>query len=451
LAKLKIFKKELNYIEPSVLFNTFYKGENSIWLDSSLHNKFGRYSIMAFDADTIFKSTGENIEIEYKDVKTNKKGNPILEFYKLFEENKAENATQLPFGAGALGYLSYDLAWQIEKLPDLAKKQIDIPDIYFCFYSWAFIYDHLENRLFLTYIDGKVDVDYIFSKLPDKKEFTPAKVYSSKLDSCFNKEEYIKLVKRIKDYIKEGDIYQANLSNRYFCKIFSSPIEVYYRLRELNPAPFSAFLDFGDFHVLSSSPERFILTKDKYIETRPIKGTRKKGSNITENECLKTELLNSVKDRAELLMIIDLERNDLGKICKAGSVKVPQLYTVEEYATVNHLVSTVTGNLCDDIGINEIIKAVFPGGSITGAPKIRAMEIIEELEMYKRNVYTGSIGYISYCGDMDMNIAIRTIVINKNMAFYNVGGGIIWDSVPEDEYYETLYKGQALYKTLGGE
>lgn len=177
----------------------------------------------------------------------------------------------------------------------------------------------------------------------------------------------------------------------------------------------------------------------------------KKGSNITENECLKTELLNSVKDRAELLMIIDLERNDLGKICKAGSVKVPQLYTVEEYATVNHLVSTVTGNLCDDIGINEIIKAVFPGGSITGAPKIRAMEIIEELEMYKRNVYTGSIGYISYCGDMDMNIAIRTIVINKNMAFYNVGGGIIWDSVPEDEYYETLYKGQALYKTLGGE
>lgn len=451
LDKLKIQKKELQYIESDVLFYTFYNGRNSVWLDSSLTNKFGQYSIMAFEPQIIFKSTGENIEITYKNTKINKKGNALLELNKLFSANEYENTAQLPFGAGAIGYLSYDLAWDIEKLPNISKKQIDIPDIYFCFYNWAFIYDHIENKLFLTYIDGKADIDYILSKLTCKKEFISDKIYSSRLNSCFSKEEYIKLVRRIKDYIKEGDIYQANLSNRYFCEVNNHPIEIYNKLRKLNPAPFSAFLDFGDFQILSSSPERFILVQGRYIETRPIKGTRRRGFDRIEDEMLKRELLNSTKDRAELLMIVDLERNDIGKICKTGSVKVPQLYAVEEYATVNHLVATITGDIEYETDINDIIRAVFPGGSITGAPKIRAMEIIEELEKYKRNIYTGSIGYISYNGDMDLNIAIRTIVINDNTAFYNVGGGIVWDSVAEDEYLETLYKGQALYKTLGGE
>ena len=257
-------------------------------------------------------------------------------------------------------------------------------------------------------------------------------------------------VRKVQDYIKQGDIYQANLTQRFEGETTLSSYELYRDLRNISPAPFGAFLNFEDTNVLSNSPERFIKCIDKKVETRPIKGTRPRGITKEEDLRLQEELRNSEKDRAELLMIVDLERNDIGRISKIGTVKVPELFIIEPYANVNHLVSTVVGELDDNRSCMDVIKATFPGGSITGAPKIRAMEIIDELEPTQRNIYTGSIGYIGFNGDMDLNIAIRTIIKQDNNVYFQVGGGMTWDSNPEDEYQETLDKAKSIMKALRG-
>ena len=272
----------------------------------------------------------------------------------------------------------------------------------------------------------------------------------NKLESNFTKNEFENAVRKVQDYIRKGDIYQANLTQRFKGKTTLSSYELYRDLRRFSPAPFGAFLNFEHSHILSNSPERFIKCVDKKIETRPIKGTRPRGKNREEDLRLQEELRNSEKDRAELLMIVDLERNDIGRISKIGSVKVPELFVIEPYANVNHLVATVVGELEDNKDCIDVIKATFPGGSITGAPKIRSMEIIDELEPTQRNVYTGSIGYIGFNGDMDLNIAIRTIIKQDENIYFQVGGGMTWDSNPEDEYQETLDKAQSIMKALRG-
>ena len=240
------------------------------------------------------------------------------------------------------------------------------------------------------------------------------------------------------------------MTQRFSGKTTLSSYELYRDLRRFSPAPFGAYLNFDDFNILSNSPERFIKCVDKKLETRPIKGTRPRGKNKEEDLKLQEELRNSEKDRAELLMIVDLERNDIGRISKIGSVKVPELFVIEPYANVNHLVATVVGELDDDKDAVDVIKATFPGGSITGAPKIRSMEIIDELEPTQRNVYTGSIGYIGFNGDMDLNIAIRTIVKKEDEVYFQVGGGMTWGSNPGEEYQETLDKAQSIMKALRG-
>jgi len=227
-----------------------------------------------------------------------------------------------------------------------------------------------------------------------------------------------------------------------------SPIELYSSLRNVNPAPFSAYLDFGDFKILSSSPERFLTLRGSFVSTRPMKGTRPRSINLIEDKRLKEELLNSQKDKAELIMIVDLERNDLGRVCEYGSIKVTNLRNLEEYSKVFQTTAKVEGILHKDKDRIDLIKACFPGGSITGCPKIRAMEIIEELEPTKRNIYTGSLGYLSFSGDMDLNILIRTILLKGNKIYFQAGGGIVYDSDPEEEYQETLDKARALLETI---
>ena len=270
------------------------------------------------------------------------------------------------------------------------------------------------------------------------------------LKSNFEKKEYLESIRKIKDYIRQGDIYQANLTQRFNGKTNISSYELYKKLRTISPAPFAAFLNFKEHQILSNSPERFIKCINNKIETRPIKGTRPRGKNKEEDLKLQGELRNSEKDKAELLMIVDLERNDIGRVSKIGSVKVPELFVIEPYANVSHLVATVTGELEESLDCIDVIKATFPGGSITGAPKIRAMEIIDELEPTQRNVYTGSIGYIGFNGDMDLNIAIRTLIKSNENIYFQVGGGITWDSNPEDEYQETLDKAKSIVNALGG-
>jgi para-aminobenzoate synthetase component 1 len=269
------------------------------------------------------------------------------------------------------------------------------------------------------------------------------------MKSNFSKKEYCRAVEKVRDYIAAGDIYQANLSQRFSVGFEGSAWSLYKKLRRINPAPFAAFLNFPEVKVLSDSPERFLKITGRNVETRPMKGTRPRGRDKIEDWKLKTELENSVKDRAENLMIVDLERNDLGKVCEYGSVKVSELEVVETYPTVFQMVSTVNGKLKTNVSQIGCLKACFPGGSITGAPKVRAMEIIDELEPTRRNIYTGAIGYLGFDGEMDLNIAIRTIIVKDNKAFFQVGGGVVIDSKPELEYQETLDKAKALMKALG--
>jgi para-aminobenzoate synthetase component 1 len=258
-------------------------------------------------------------------------------------------------------------------------------------------------------------------------------------------------VQRVKDYIAAGDVYQVNLSQRFLVRTQTGVPDLYLRLRRHNPAPFSAYLDVGDAQILSSSPERFLRVygKDRTVETRPIKGTRPRGETKEEDRRLATELMQSEKDRAELVMIVDLERNDLGRVCRFGSVRVPDLAALEPYASVFHLVATVTGELAPDRNVADLLRATFPGGSITGAPKVRAMEIIDELEPVSRGPYTGSLGYFSFSGDADLNILIRTLIVQGDRVCFHAGGGIVADSDPEAEYMETLHKARGMMKALG--
>ncbi|NQT22477.1 MAG: aminodeoxychorismate synthase component I, partial [Candidatus Omnitrophica bacterium] len=262
------------------------------------------------------------------------------------------------------------------------------------------------------------------------------------------KEEYIKAVLKAKEYIKKGDIYQVNFSHRFQTQFTGNPFQLYSVLREINPAPFASYLNFGDVNVISSSPERFIKVSGRNVHTRPIKGTMPRGRNAVEDAAFRKKLLESTKDRAENLMIIDLERNDLGRISEYGSIKVSEFMICEEYPTVFQLTSTVEGKLRKNVDPADILVNCFPGGSITGAPKIRSMEIIEELEPVKRGIYTGAIGYLGFNQDMDTSVVIRTIIIKGDNAYFNVGGGIVYDSDPEREYQETLDKARALVRAM---
>lgn len=443
--------KEINTkLSAFEIFTIFKDEKDSFILDSAMDkNKLGRYS---FISSNPFKT------LKYK----NSNENPLDFLQEELNKYKVENKTQLPFIGGAVGYLSYDLGNYIEKLPRSAKDDLNGYDLYFGLYDSVIVVDHLKEKTYIATpdldvkkeenivldIENKINEAEINGVNPicyEEKEVTP-----TKLKSNFTKKDFENSVEKVRQYIKNGDIYQANLTQRFSGKTTLSSYELYRDLRKVSPAPFGAYLNFDDFNILSNSPERFIKCMDKKLETRPIKGTRPRGKNKEEDLKLQEELRNSEKDKAELLMIVDLERNDIGRISKIGSVKVPELFVIEPYANVNHLVATVVGELDDDKDAVDAIKATFPGGSITGAPKIRAMEIIDELEPTQRNAYTGSIGYIGFNGDMDLNIAIRTVIKKEEDVYFQVGGGMTWGSDPREEYQETLDKAQSIMKALRG-
>jgi len=263
-----------------------------------------------------------------------------------------------------------------------------------------------------------------------------------------NKKRFQQMVQRAKEFIRSGDIYQANLSQRFSFQLNGKPETIYQRLRQINPSPFSCYLELGDATVISSSPERLISKRGRNLETRPIAGTRPRGRTERENQSLRHELIASAKERAEHVMLVDLERNDLGRVSEPHSVRVSEMMTREEYSHVIHLVSNIQGKLAKDKDQFDLLKAMFPGGTITGCPKIRCMEIIESLEPHKRGWYTGSIGYFGFDGNLDLNIIIRTILLKGKQGYLQVGAGIVHDSDPESEYWETLHKAKALLDAL---
>jgi len=468
----KFVIEELSFLPSlSKLFLSLANNPYFSFLDSGsgvYKDDLGRYSFLAVDPFLVVKNKGKSIWIMKKGGVDNKKGNPFNTLRQILNDlNIGPTPSDLPpFLGGGIGYLSYDLCHFIEKLPSTGKDDINAPDLFIVFYDQVLIVDHLLNKSFVAAIALPGDKARLDEKLKKFKEdllknlnsppdpipnLAPGKIASFqplRIRSNFTKLSYLKAVERAKEYISAGDIYQVNLSQRLQTNLRVSPAELYQRLRIINPAPFSAYLNFGEIVVASSSPERFLKVTGRCVQTRPIKGTRPRGKNKEEDKKLARELLKSEKDRAELIMIVDLERNDLGKVCEYGSVRVKDLVKLEAYPTVFHTVSTVEGRLYPGKDIVDLLRATFPGGSITGAPKVRAMEIIDELEPTKRNVYTGALGYFGFNGAMDLNIVIRTFLIKENKVFFQVGGGIVADSDPEKEYQETLDKAKALIQSL---
>jgi para-aminobenzoate synthetase component I len=486
------------------------------FLDSSLcPDKYSRFSYIGWDPSLVIKSSGlENEFINNARGIRNLSYRDSLGFFRQYVndfvqygtkdirilKDEGEGIREISIGekyadpgtpdlmGGFMGYFSYDLKDYLEKLPHTTEDDLDVPLIYYGFYTRLLAYGHKKGKWYFirSYIDiedggrlseilGKEDLiqpgdddsrireravlelEHIAGSLPEKPpdimngiidKYLKEPISRVELNPNIKKRQYLARVRKTRKYIHDGDIYQVNFSQRFKSRVPVDPMDLYYILRKKNAAPFSAYLKFPGFSIGSSSPERFLYLKDDLIETRPIKGTRPRGKDEAEDEKNARELRESIKDRAELNMIVDLERNDLGKFCYYGTVKVSGHAVIEKYARVFHSVSTVRGEVKEGADIADIIKASFPGGSITGAPKIRAMEIIDELETVSRGIYTGSIGYISMDAVMDLNIVIRTFIIKEGCFYYNVGGGIVADSDPHMEYQETLDKGIALEDTL---
>lgn len=451
------FSTDLNIFE---IYSCF-KDNNSILLDSSKEDRdLSKYSFIGLNPFLTFEAYGRESYINGQRVCN---GDPFLVLENLIKKYDFKYDIEVPLISGAIGYISYDAGRIIEDIKDISKEDFRIPDMRFKFYDNIIIFDLINNKKYLTALGVKEDSNKSIKKILDTIQKN-INIYKSREDliskndmdktknnkfySNFSKEEYIDKIKRLKEYIRSGDVYIANMTQRFLCESNEDSIKIYKSLRSINKAPFSAFVNYDDFQIISSSPERFIQIKDRKAHTRPIKGTRPRGKDSREDLLNKEALINSEKDKAELLMVVDLERNDFSKVCKPHTVKVTELFKLEEYATVFHLVSTIEGELKDEISEVKFIRECFPGGSITGTPKIRAMEIIEELEMLKRNIYTGCIGYFDFRGNSDFNIAIRTIIKKDNKAYFGVGGGITYDSIEEDEYEETLDKAKALMKVL---
>jgi para-aminobenzoate synthetase component 1 len=439
----------------------------SFWLDSGMDpQRLGRYSFTGGDPFLVLRSRGDEITLIKEGAEERLRGSPFDILGELLEQYKiASGESPVPFTGGAAGYFSYDLCHFIERLPAKAVDDLNLPECYLCFYDAIVAFDHLENKTYLVStgfpeaggerrrqraLDRLNELRNTVALAPPPGITHEEKVgKGTRLKSNFSHAGYLEAVAKAREYICAGDIFQVNLSQRFEVDISITPYELYKRLRRINPAPFAGYFNFEGVNIVGASPERFLKVRGDKVETRPIKGTKPRGRTSEEDQALAQRLLKSVKDRAENIMIVDLERNDIGRVCRYGTVKVAELAILETYPTVFHLTSTVEGWLREGKSCIDLLKATFPGGSITGAPKVRAMEIIDELEPTRRSVYTGSMGYLGFNGDMDLNIVIRTIIVKDGRAYFQVGGAIVYDSEPEAEYIETLDKGKALIEALG--
>ncbi|MCX7109343.1 MAG: aminodeoxychorismate synthase component I [Proteobacteria bacterium] len=456
MSETKPKTEELPYFEDSAaLFMPWADRPWAVFLDSGFpHSRQGRFDIIAADPLCTLVTRGNLTEIRQGENTRFSPDDPF-ELVKLALGDSVETDSRLPFYGGAVGYFAYDLARRLEKLPAIAADEENIPDMVVGIYDWAVVVDHLERRTWLVGL-GRDPATLVrwphlchgFSQIPiinwPHEGFRVLEETQSNMDRALYSEAF----HRIQRYIHEGDCYQVNLAQRFSARCQGSPWTAYETLRHINPAPFSAFLNFPTVQILSSSPERFLKVTGGLVETKPIKGTRPRSPNPEEDMYSLQALQESLKDRAENLMIVDLLRNDIGKNCQPGSVHVPRLFATESYATVHHLVSTVRGKLVEGRHALDLLRGCFPGGSITGAPKIRSMEIIEELEPHRRGVYCGSIGYIGCDGNMDSNIAIRTLVHSDHLIRFWAGGGIVVDSDAEKEYQECYHKAAAMLTLL---
>jgi para-aminobenzoate synthetase component 1 len=446
---------ELPYCADSArLFEALADRPWSMFLDSGRpFVEQGRYDILVADPMLTLTTRGALTEIRSRHKVELSKQDPFA-LLRRYLQPVEPPLPEVPFCGGALGYFAYDLGRRIEQLPSIAENAEQIPEMAVGLYDWALLVDHQQQRSWLVG-QGRDDrtrqhwgeLLECFCNPPAPRRRRPFQVLDAPV-SNMTYEDYKRAFCRIKHYIHEGDCYQVNLAQRFEVGVKGSLWQAYQLLRKLNPAPFGCYLNTPYAQILSSSPERFLRVRDGEVETKPVKGTRPRASDVGEDRRLVKQLSECRKDRAENVMIVDLLRSDLSKSCALGTVRVRKLFEVESFATVHHLVSTITGQLNTESDALELLRGCFPGGSITGAPKVRAMEIIEELESYQRGVYCGSVAYVGFDGAMDSNIAIRTLVHSDGRLRFWAGGGIIADSEVDAEYSETLDKAAAFLKLL---
>lgn len=437
--------------------------DNHILLESG---RGGKYSIMGIQPTAILSGKGNKLQITtFDNNETITLNGDLLELIKEYmTAYKLESVPNLPdFQGGLIGYISYDIARQIEKLPETAIDDLQLPDVFFLEFEDIFVFDHENDKVFII-----VSYDEINSEKKENAEkrlasyvenwrvipenypldmvSQPSERIGQEINVSMTEEQFKDAVKKVQEYIKEGDVFQVNLSVRQSQPLYTNPISIYEKLRELNPSPYMGYLHTPAFQLVSGSPELLVKKQGEELSTRPIAGTRSRGKDEKEDEQLAKTLIENEKERAEHVMLVDLERNDLGRVSQYGSVEVNEFMVIEKYSHVQHIVSNVRGKIRPEFDAYDAIRATFPGGTITGAPKIRTMEIIEELEPVRRGIYTGSIGWIGYNGDMELNIAIRTMVVKNNYTHVQAGAGIVIDSEPLAEYKESLKKAKALWK-----
>lgn len=455
---------------PVSAFLKLSRGKDYAYLLESVEGeeKVARFSFLATDPKLIFKSKGSNIEIidlQKKPFRARRfitSVDPLFEIKKLMADFKAVTVAGLPrFFGGLVGFMGYDTVRFYERLPQKNPDDLNLPDMMFMLTDSLVIFDHPNHRIKVVcccHIENKNKASSAYKAavrkidrlakiiegsiaLPELEP--PSTDLKVNLVSNFSRKSFMAIVSKAKEYIRQGEIIQAVLSQRMKMKLSSSPFNAYRRLRSINPSPYMYYLKFKKDYIVGSSPELLVRCEDGIVETRPIAGTRRRGKDENEDKLLEKDLLSDIKERAEHLMLVDLGRNDLGRVCVPGSVKVTEFMKVERYSHVMHIVSNVQGRLSLGKDIYDLIRATFPAGTVTGAPKVRAMEIIEELENVRRGIYAGSVGYFSFSGNLDTCITIRTIVVHNHTAYIQAGAGIVQDSRPAREYEESLNKARA--------
>lgn len=456
-----LYEETIDLKEPFLdLAARFVQEPGTVCLMSGGDRDCSRYHVLAARPMLIFSGKGKSMTLSSGTKEQTFEADPFDTLRLVLNHFKNEEVSfPDPVAAGLFGYLAYDLKDEIERLPRTSLDDLDLPSIYMTLPSLLIVHDKHEEttRLYVPLFseNGQKEKDFALMYFNTKMDGSVPKDYRYSGDktfkSNFDQPSYMVCIDKIRDYISAGDIYQVNMSQRFQTGFNGNPFGLFRTLYQRNPAPFFAYIHAGNHQIVSTSPERFIKREKENVETRPIKGTRPRGKTPEEDAQNQKELSESRKDDAELSMIVDLMRNDIGKVCKGGSVKVREHKRVEAYENVFHLISIVDGILDDSSDAVDLIKATFPGGSITGCPKIRSMEIIDELETHRRHVYTGSIGYIGFHGTLDLSIAIRTATVSNHKLVFSVGGGVVFDSDPADEYHETLHKGKTLLEALSGD
>ena len=468
---IPVYKEILaDKLTPVSAFQKIGKGYSYLLESVEGQEKIARFSFIGTEPSVILKSKAKSIKINKGGiVKKYFTNEPLKEIEKIMSTFKAADVKGLPrFSGGLVGYMGYDMVRFFENLPDKNPDDLQVPDSIFMMADNLVIFDHSTHKVKIVvnaYLDKMRNpkseirnkynsvvkkIEEVIEKLnaPEKIKKIKTKSKKHKIESNFTKKEFEGLVRKAKEYIKAGDIIQVVPSQRFHTKLDCDSFDVYRSLRSLNPSPYMYYLNFNNLKIAGSSPELLVRCEDGVVETRPIAGTRPRGRNEAEDKKLEKELLADAKERAEHVMLVDLGRNDIGRVCKPGSVRVTDFMFIERYSHVMHIVSNCRGILDKNKNAFDVLRACFPAGTVSGAPKVRAMEIIDELENTRRSYYAGAVGYFSFSGNMDTCITIRTMLVNGRDAFIQSGGGIVADSVPSKEYQETVNKAKAMVRAI---